>query len=227
MPKSQPAPQPEAVLARLDLARLRQAVRDAERRVEDARAPVARLQAEVAAAEAAEAEACQAARHYADRLAAWAESGQGASPVLDAAASGAATEPPALEARVEAARAAHAAVRGRLAAAELDLAAHRARLAPAITRVLRADGAALADEYWRRMADLEALRRNLAALDRLLESDYPHTHGPTGRPIVDPVSPDRHAAPARARAMAAACAGLATTAEFLATWRQSAATLTA
>ena len=80
-------------------------------------------------------------------------------------------------------------------------------LSPA--EALRAEGGRLVQHYWRAFADLERLRRKLAALDRVLLADYPLIHTPTGLRIVQWVSPERLSAPDAIRQVDQACAQLA------------------
>jgi len=212
--------------ARHDLAELRQDLRAAERLVEAARAPIARLEAEIAAGEVAQARLMVLGRRHADRMAEWARTGQGpapdpSSPERDddiAALNGAV-------ARADAARTVLPEARRRLEAAEHDLAVLRAGIKPVVAAILRQDGAALIAEYWSHYAALERLRRDLAALDQLMAADFPTIHPPTGRRILEHLSPEKLPAPETMRARNAACAGIPEAADFLATWRQVAATL--
>jgi hypothetical protein len=84
---------------------------------------------------------------------------------------------------------------------------------------LRVEGARLVAHYWRAFAELERLRRKLAALDRVLMADYPLIHTPTGLRIVDWVSPERLSAPEAIRKVDEACAHLGSVEDLMAAWR--------
>lgn len=88
---------------------------------------------------------------------------------------------------------------------------------------LRAEGSRLARDYWRVFAELERLRRNLAAIDRVLMADYPLIHTPTGLRIVAWVSPERLSAPEVIRKVDRACAHLGSVENLMAAWRARAA----
>jgi len=202
--------------ARHDLAELKMDLRDAERAALAARAPVARLEAEIADEAAARALLTELDGDYAARIAEWAASGS---------APGAAPEPRAdrheaeatLEAaalKAEAARNALSAVRQRIAAADARVGEIRASVRPAVAVALREEGAWLAAGYWRRYADLEQVRRELTALDEILIADFPIVHGPTGRTVIEWLSPAKLSATAALDAAEEACAGLDDTAEY-------------
>jgi hypothetical protein len=222
-----PELQPPVSPARRALADALAELRAAERAVETARAPVPRLEAELAAEAAALGALERLDADYARRMAVWAEQGRGDPPA------------PAVEARrqaqaaLDAARLKGQAARNALAALESGLAEADRRLGeatgrvkPAVAAALREEGDWLVAEYWRRHADLELVRRELAALDQVLLTDFPLTHAPTGRAIVEWVSPDRQSASAQARAVDAACNGLDGVQYFIGTWRRKAEMLT-
>jgi hypothetical protein len=219
------APTP-ASPARHELAEILLDLRDAERKAAAARAPVARLEAEIALEAAARARLAALDTDYAARMAAWAGSGTGAAPDPNLKARQEAKG--ALHAatlKAEAAREALARLRDDITAADAKLGGARARIKPAVAGVLREEGGWLLAEYWRRYADLEEVRRDLAALDQVLLTDFPTTHTPTGRTIVDWLSPDKLSAPAALRAVDSACAELAGVRELTAYWREKAGEL--
>jgi hypothetical protein len=220
MPKTARAAPPEAQpsTARGDLDRLRRELDAAETRAAAAARPVARLETELAAIAVRHAEAAEAGRAYALAMAEWATTGQGAAP-----------EPPAIAepkgAEREATETALAIARRGLEAAEADRALAQSRIAPAVAGVLREDGARLAADYWRRWGEIERIRRELAALDQVLAADFPIIHGPTGRTILEFVSPEKLSAPAAMRAIEAATAGLPGLPDLIRAWRDAAAAL--
>ena len=216
-------PKPAPSAARQALSDLRQNLKAAEQCVDTARAPIARLEAEITAGEVAQARLAVIRCRHAQRMAEWSETGRGAAP--DPASDEDTATLAAATARADAARAALYPARQRVDAAEHDLAVQATGLKPAIAQILREAGAALAAEYWRRAADIERLRRDLAALDQLLAADFPIVHAPTGRSILRFVSPEKQSAPDTMRAFAAACADIPATARFLAAWREKAAEL--
>jgi hypothetical protein len=222
MPKpARPQTQDVPSKARLDLAQLRQDIGAAEDRVAAAARPVARLEAQIAAIDAADARAAETAREYALRLAEWAEAGQGDAPEpADPAAGGAGAAR-----KAEAARTALDAARRGLESAERDLALLCGRVRPAVAAILREDGAALAAGWWRCRGQLERLGRQLAALDHVLAADFPTLHGPTGRPVVAFVSPEKLSAPDAMRALAATTADLPPLPALIQSWRETAAGL--
>jgi hypothetical protein len=209
--------------ARHELAEIVLDLHDAERKASAARAPVERLEAEIALEAAARARLAALDADYTARMAEWADSGIGAAP------------DPNLKARQEALGALHAAtlkagaardalarLRDDIAAADAQVGDARARIKPAVAAVLREEGGWLVAEYWRRYAELEEVRRDLAALDQILLSDFPIIHAATGRTIVHWISPDKLSAAAAQRAIADACAGLAGSASLADRWREKA-----
>jgi hypothetical protein len=210
------------------LAAARGALAAAERHVRDARRPIARLEAEIAGAAAAEAALAELDAADAAAMAAWAETGQGAAPAPAIERRRAAeTALAAARARADAARRALPAAQDAADAAARRLGGAQAAIAPAVAAVLRAEGAALCDRYWRGAAEQERLRRELAALDQVLIAAFPIVHAATGRTIVEYLSPDRIAAPAAMRAITAACATLDPPETCQRAWRDRAATLMA
>jgi len=218
---------PPASPARHDLAELKMDLREAERAALAARAPVARLEAEIADEAAARALLAEIDAGYAARVAAWAVSGAdpGAAPepVTDRREAEATLEAASLKA--DAARNALAAVRHRIAEADARVGGIKARARPAVAAALREEGAWLIAEYWRRFADLEQVRRELTALDEVLIADFPVVHAPTGRTVIDWLSPAKLSAPAALNAAEAATAALDDVAAFACYWRARAAEL--
>ncbi len=234
MPKVATLPKPNIVPAddtaprspaRHDLAELLLDLRDGERKAVAARAPMARLEAEIADETAARIRLNALDESYAARIADWA--GHDADP--------AGAPAPDLEARrvaeaaltaatlkAQAARAALAAVRQAVAQADARVGEIRARAGDAVAAVLREEGRWLAAEYWRRYADLEQARRELTALDQVLIAEFPIVHAPTGRVIVDWLSPVKLSAPDALNAAEAACAGLDGVEELARGWRAKA-----
>jgi len=215
MPKSNPISP-----ARHDLAEALLDVKAAQKRHAAAREPLARLEAEIAAADAAAADLSARNAEYADRMAAWAKTGQGPAPDPDDREA-----PTDAALKGEAARRAMTGAAQAIADAARQAAEAEARIVPAIAAVLREDGAALAAEYWRLYGALERVRRELEALDSVLIADFPITHAATGRPVVDFLSPAKLSAPAALNAAESACADAGAVEEFARTWRAKAAQL--
>jgi hypothetical protein len=212
--------------ARHDLAEMLLDMRDAERKAQAARVPVARLEAEIAGEAEARAQLEALDTDYAARMAAWAGSGAGNAPDPNLEARRVAKN--ALDAatlRADAARGALAAVRETIAAADARAGDSHERIRPAVAGVLREEGRWMIAEYWRRYAELEQVRRELAALDQVLLTDFPLTHAPTGQTIVDWISPDKLPAQAALRAIDTACANLDGVQDFTRHWREKAAEL--
>lgn len=216
-------PQPGSA-ARHDLAELAMDLRDAERAALAARAPLARLEAEIADEAAARALLAELDGDYAARIAAWAaagsESGAAPEPRADRREAEAALAVAALKA--EAARSALATVRQAIAEADARVGEIRARARPAVAAVLREEGAWLAAEYWRRYADLEQVRRELTALDEVLVADFPLIHAATGRTVIEWLSPAKLPAQAALDAAEAACVTLDDVAACARVWRAKA-----
>jgi hypothetical protein len=212
---------------RHDLAELKMDLREAERAALAARAPIARLEAEIADEGAARALLAELDADYAARIAAWAASGSnpGAAPEPGADRREAEATLEAASLKAEAARNALAAVRQRVAEADATVGAIKARARPAVAAVLREEGAWLIAEYWRRYADLEQVRRELTALDQVLIAEFPVIHAPTGRMVVEWLSPVKLSAAAALDAAEAATAGLDDVAEYGRFWRARAAEL--
>jgi len=216
--------------ARHDLAGLLRDLRDAERKAMSARAPVARLEAEIADEAAARALLDELDAAYAARIAAWAgaDPGSGQGPAPEPSLETRQEAKAALAAaslKADAARGALAAVRHAVAATDARVGELKARIRPAVAAVLREEGAWLAAEYWRRYADLEQARRELTALDQVLIADFPLIHAPTGRVIVAWLSPVKLSAPDALDAAEAACAGLDDVAALTREWREKAEAL--
>jgi hypothetical protein len=207
--------------ARHDLAELKMDLREAERAALAARAPVARLEAEIADEAAARALLAELDGDYAARIAAWAASGSAPDaapePRGDRRDTEATLEAAALKA--EAARSALATARRTIAEADARVGEIKARTRPAVAAVLREEGAWLIAEYWRRYAELEQVRRELTALDEVLIVDFPVIHGPTGRTVIEWLSPVKLSAVAALDAAGAATATLDTVTEFARHWR--------
>ena len=200
-----------------------QDLRDAERTASAARAPVARLEAEIAGEAAALARLDALDADYAARMSAWAEGGAGTAPAPKLAERREAQDTANTAAlKADAARGALAAVRETIAAADTRVGAARERIRPAVAAVLREEGGWIVAEYWRRHADLEQVKRELAALDQVLLTDFPIAHAPTGRTIVEWISPDKLPAQAALQAIDAACAGLEGVQDFARHWREKA-----
>lgn len=209
--------------ARHDLAEAVLDLRDAERKAAAAREPLARLEAKVAGEAAARGPLSELDANYAIRMAEWAAAGADAAPEPNQGerqAAEAALNAAALTA--EAARRALIQLRQTIAEADAQVGDARARIKPAVARVLREEGGWLAAEYWRRYADLEQVRRELTALDQVLIADFPIIHEPTGRMIVNWISPVKQSADAALDAAETACAGLDGVEEFARYWRAKA-----
>jgi hypothetical protein len=213
--------------ARHDLAELKMDLREAERAALAARAPVARLEAEIADEAAARARLAELDADYTRRIAAWAAAGSdpGAAPEPRADRHDAEAALKAASLKAGAARTALEAARRAIAEADARVGAIKARIRPAIAAVLREEGAWLAAEYWRRYGDLEQVRRELTALDEVLIADFPVIHAATGRTVVEFLSPTKLSAAAQLDAAEAACAALDGTAEYGRFWRARAAEL--
>jgi hypothetical protein len=212
---------PSASRTRHDLAELKMDLREAERAALAARAPVARLEAEIADEAAARDLLAELDADYAARIAAWAASGSdpGAAPEPRADRPEAEAALATASLRAEAARTVLAAARQAIAEADARVGALKARARPAVAAVLREEGAWLVAEYWRRYADLEQVRRELTALDEVLIAEFPVIHAPTGRTVVEWLSPAKLPAAAALDAAEAACAGLDHVPEFARYWR--------
>jgi hypothetical protein len=220
VPESEVSPAGEALNTALA------GLRAAERAAEAAARPVTRLEALIADEAAAEALMAELDAGAAAAMAKWAETGQGAAPEPFAGERKAA-ESALAAARIAADAARHAltAARQTAAGAGRDLDAARARIAPAVASALREDGARLRDHYWRLAAELEGVRRRLAALDQVLIADFPVVHAQTGRTVVAWMSPDRIPAAEAMRALTAACAGLDSPDACKRAWRAQAGRL--
>jgi len=211
--------------ARHDLAEAMLDLRDAERKAEAARMPLARLETKIADAAAARGPLTELDARYAIRMAEWAAGGADAAPVPEPDLAGRQDAEATLNAAsltAEAARRALTQLRQTIAEADAQLGDARARIKPAAARVLREEGSWLAAEYWRRYADLEQVRRELTALDQVLIDDFPIIHEPTGRMVVHWLSPVKLAADAALAAAETACAGLDGVTEFARYWRAKA-----
>ena len=212
--------------ARRDLARALQALRIAEQAHAATTEPIARLEAEIEAETAARARLARLDAAHADRMVAWAATPAAPPPEPDQAARQEAEAALAkASAGAEAARTALQRWRREADQAAGRVAAAAARIRPAVAAVLREDGAVLVTDYWRHWAALEQTRRDLAALDQLLIDDFPLTHTPTGRRVVDYLSPDRRSATDWLRATKSASNTLTPTPEAAARWRTRAAEL--
>jgi hypothetical protein len=217
---AEPAP---ASPARHDLAEALLDLRAAERKAAQARAPVARLEAEIAGETTARRKLEAIDADYAARMAAWAAGGSGAAPTPNIGARHAAQSAlDAAQLKADAARGALSAVQAAIAAADATVGAARAMIKPAVANVLREDGGWMAAEYWRRYGELEEIRRDLAALDQVLLTDFPISHAPTGRTIIDWISPEKLPGQAALKAIDAACAELAGVQDFTRRWREKA-----
>ncbi len=188
-----------------------------------ARAPVARLEAEIADEAAARALLDELDGGYAARIAAWAngEAGAAPEPVLDTRREAEVTLK-AATLKAEAARDALTAVRHAVQVTDARVGELKARIGPAVAAALREEGAWLAAEYWRRYAELEQVRREVSALDQVLIADFPTIHAPTGRVIVQWLSPVKLSAADALDAAEAACAGLDDVARLTRDWRTKA-----
>jgi len=216
---------PSGSRTRHDLAELKMDLRVAERAALAARAPVARLEAEIAEEDVARALLAELDADYAARIAAWAalgpdhDDGPGAAPEPRADRRDAEAALDAAALKAEAARSALALARQAIATADARVGELKARTRPAVAAALREEGAWLAAEYWRRYAELEQVRRELTALDQVLIADFPLIHAPTGRTVVEWLSPVKLPAQAALDAAEAACDGLDDVAEFARYWR--------
>lgn len=211
--------------AQAELDALKRALNEAVRAVRTARAPVRRLRDEAAAPLAARTRLADFDRQEADAMAAWATAGKGPAPAPADGRADFTLELAQAERRGQAAQAALAAAETALAAAEAAEAAARARIRPAVADCLREQGRALAEDYWRRAAALEHVRRELAALDAMLAADFPTKDTTTGRPTLTWLSPDCQSAAECARAAAAAATDLPSPAALAQAWRTRAAEL--
>jgi hypothetical protein len=206
--------------ARHDLAELLLDLRDAERKAVLARAPIARLEAEIADEAVARALLDELDADYAARMAAWAgtETGAAPEPNLETRQEAEATLN-AATLKAEAARKTLDAMRHAIAQADARVGEIRARIRPLVAAILREEGAWLAAEYWRRYADLEQVRRELTALDQVLIADFPIVHAPTGRTVVEWLSPVKLPAQDALDAAEAACVTLDDVPALTRMWR--------
>jgi hypothetical protein len=216
-------PPPRTSPPRHDLAAALLDLRDAERKATTAREPLARLEAEIADEAAARALLDEVDAHYGARMAEWGDTDMGNAPEPDLAAwHEAQAALTAATLKAEAARIALTAARQTIAEADARAGAARARIKPAVAAALRAEGAWLTAEYWRRYADLEQVRRELTALDEVLIADFPTIHAPTGRLIVNWISPVKQSAADALDKAEAACAGMDGVSDFARFWRAKA-----
>jgi uncharacterized protein YjiS (DUF1127 family) len=231
MSKPQRAAAPAESPARAALARVVAALAEANAARDVFAGPIRRLEAEIAAEPAARQRLAALDAAGAEALEAWAVAGSGSPPVGDPPACDPAERRDAeaalgrAEASAGVARAALARLAGQAAEAASRAADAAAAISPAVAAVLREDGARLAADYWRAWAEMERLRRELAALDQVLLTDFPVIHPETRRALATWLSPEK--LPAR-EARLAADAALAAVIPFdaaLTAWRTRAAQL--